>query len=343
MGAGGDDDAIGAVLQHLVGAHSADAEMHLDVLLELGELRLPVGDHAAPFVQARQGRDRTSNGRRARSRLRAGAPCSRARPEPARTPCRRGRRRRRERCRACVVLVNFSGCQPRRYSSPMVTFCVHMIWPPCWNFETQMLQPMHSRMSSSRPSEILVGRKGSAIEGRAAPMMSSTPARIRADHVVGAGEAPVADHRNAGAQNGFALLDEGRHPAGLAEARHAGILAPFGVIADLERHRIDDAFAAKQLQQPHAVLVRLDAFGTVQRVHLEARGDAAAVPQRALQRMQQFDEKSRAVGEAAAVVIRAPVEARLQELDGQRIVAGRDLEQIEARRLQRACRPRRTC
>ena len=79
-----------------------------------------------------------------------------------------------------VVWVNFSGCQPRRYSSPMVTFWVHMIWPPCWNFDTQMLQPMHSRMSSMRPSEILVGRKGSAIEGRAAPMMSSAPARIKA-------------------------------------------------------------------------------------------------------------------------------------------------------------------
>ena len=62
----------------------------------------------------------------------------------------------------------------------MVMFCVHMIWPHWLNFETQMLQPMHSRMSSKRPSEILVGRNGSAIEGRAAPMMSSTPARIKA-------------------------------------------------------------------------------------------------------------------------------------------------------------------
>ena len=42
---------------------------------------------------------------------------------------------------------------------------------------TQMLQPMHSRMSSNRPSSILRGRKGSAIDGRAAPIMSSTPSR----------------------------------------------------------------------------------------------------------------------------------------------------------------------
>ena len=39
----------------------------------------------------------------------------------------------------------------------------------------QTLQPMHSRMSSGRPSSIFSGRNGSAMEGRAAPMKSSTP------------------------------------------------------------------------------------------------------------------------------------------------------------------------
>ncbi len=43
--------------------------------------------------------------------------------------------------------------------------------------DTQMLHPMHSRMSSSRPSSIFRGRNGSAIDGRAAPIMSSTPSR----------------------------------------------------------------------------------------------------------------------------------------------------------------------
>ena len=42
---------------------------------------------------------------------------------------------------------------------------------------TQMLQPMHSRMSSSRPSSIFFGRNGSAIEGRAAPIRSRMPRR----------------------------------------------------------------------------------------------------------------------------------------------------------------------
>ena len=41
-----------------------------------------------------------------------------------------------------------------------------------------MLQPMHSRMSSSRPSSIFFGRNGSEIEGRQVAMMSSLPELI---------------------------------------------------------------------------------------------------------------------------------------------------------------------
>ncbi len=40
------------------------------------------------------------------------------------------------------------------------------------------MQPMHSRISSTRPSSIFLGRKGSAIDGRAAPIMSRTPRLI---------------------------------------------------------------------------------------------------------------------------------------------------------------------
>src|SRR3989338_34530 len=65
------------------------------------------------------------------------------------------------------VGTKISGCQPRRYSSPAVVFCVHQIGgPPFSQRLTQTLQPMHSRMSSYRPSLILLGKNGSAIEGR---------------------------------------------------------------------------------------------------------------------------------------------------------------------------------
>ena len=59
-------------------------------------------------------------------------------PPPGLTPPRRGGTR--------------SGCQPRRHSSPAVGFCVQRTQTPSCQLEMQMLQPMHSRMSSSRPS-----------------------------------------------------------------------------------------------------------------------------------------------------------------------------------------------
>ena len=49
-----------------------------------------------------------------------------------------------------------SGCQPRRHSSPMVGFCVQRTGTLSCQLEMQMLQPMHSRMSCSRPSSILL-------------------------------------------------------------------------------------------------------------------------------------------------------------------------------------------
>ncbi len=72
-----------------------------------------------------------------------------------------------------------SGCQPRRYSSPAVAFCVQMSGgPPISQREMQMLQPMHSRMSSRRPSSILRGSHGSEIDGRHVAMMSREPDSI---------------------------------------------------------------------------------------------------------------------------------------------------------------------
>src|SRR6185295_10433856 len=68
-----------------------------------------------------------------------------------------------------------SGCQPRRHSSPIVGFCVQRIGTKRVSPVTQILQPMHSRISSTRPSFIFVGRNGSAIDGLAAPMKSITP------------------------------------------------------------------------------------------------------------------------------------------------------------------------
>ena len=67
-----------------------------------------------------------------------------------------------------------------RFTSPdtMVGFCVQRNGAPSLLAERQILQPMHSRIWSSRPRFILLGRNGSAIEGRAAPIKSCTPRLI---------------------------------------------------------------------------------------------------------------------------------------------------------------------
>ena len=57
--------------------------------------------------------------------------------------------------------------------------------PPISQREMHWLQPMHSRMSSKRPSSILFGRNGSEIDGRAAPMMSNCPELMMATMVSG--------------------------------------------------------------------------------------------------------------------------------------------------------------
>ena len=58
-----------------------------------------------------------------------------------------------------------------------------------------MLHPMHSRMSSGRPSSIFFGRNGSAIDGRAHPTRSTRPLAHDRHHPVGRGVAPHRHHR----------------------------------------------------------------------------------------------------------------------------------------------------
>ena len=80
---------------------------------------------------------------------------------------------------------------PRRWSA----FWVHQIGPaPISHRETQTLQPMHSRMSSKRPSSIFFGRNGSAIDGRAAPMMSHCPDVMASTITSGSVNRPTLTH-----------------------------------------------------------------------------------------------------------------------------------------------------
>ena len=91
---------------------------------------VPVGDHAAPLAQPGQRRQPSSGARRARvpASTRWTRVACRACRAPSRTPCRPARRRRsRTSLPALAAGGTAPGCQPRRYSSPAVGFCVHQI------------------------------------------------------------------------------------------------------------------------------------------------------------------------------------------------------------------------
>ena len=67
-----------------------------------------------------------------------------------------------------------------------------------------MLQPMHSRISSSRPSSIFLGRNGSAIDGRAAPIRSKMPPRTC--RTISSGEVKRPTPTTGRSVNGFTKL-----------------------------------------------------------------------------------------------------------------------------------------
>ena len=178
-GAGRDGDVVEAVLEHLVGGQLAP-EGELDVR-ELLELPLAVVDAPGSTPRARAAAPRAAPGRRARRRPRPAPRRSRACRAPAPPPARPGRRRRPAPSLSVVFGRIRSGCQPRRHSSPMVGFWVQRIGVMVKSPETQMLQPMHSRMSSSGPprsSSAGTGRRSTAAPRRscrARPRAPSAP------------------------------------------------------------------------------------------------------------------------------------------------------------------------
>ncbi len=184
-GAGRHQDVLETELGHVRRAHLALA-VDLDIG-QRGEGLQPMVDHAAPRGSAGQRR----LPRHPPTQVTAGLGQHDVVPADAqRTSCfepcrpRATTRIRAADPRGLIV----SGCQPRRNSSPMLGFCVHRMGDMVRSPDTHMLQPMHSRISSGWPDWILFGRKGSAIDGLAAPIRSNTPDRDLPHHEVRGGE-----------------------------------------------------------------------------------------------------------------------------------------------------------
>ena len=122
---------------------------------------------------------------------------------------------------------------------------------------------MHSRISSTRPSLIFCGRKGSAIEGRADPIMSITPLSI-AETIESLDDGPLADHvawhrqlsalaaseRSAGKTYAEATnwIGETPMPVRVRDREVVGLLRLAEGALALLRHRLGDA--AQRLDIP---------------------------------------------------------------------------------------------
>ena len=98
-------------------------------------------------------------------------------------------------CLARRRASNRSGCQPRRHSSPAVGFWVQRTGTPSCQLEMQMLQPMHSRISCSRPSSDLSRQERVGDRGPGAADQIENAAPDLRDHGIGGGESADAHHR----------------------------------------------------------------------------------------------------------------------------------------------------
>src|ERR1700722_4852532 len=303
--------------------------MDLDGLLELGELNLPIGDDAAPFAQSRQRRHGlpvAADFLFRFTKMHHVAPFA----ENARASHAWGAAADHQHGTRFCSLREFLGMP----ATAIFLADGHVLGA---HDLPALLKLRHANVAADALADVLhpafrnLGRQERIGDRRAGGADDVQHAgAYQSDHVVGAGEPAIADHGYILAQDRLTLADEWRHPAGFAEARRACILAPFGVIADFQRHGVNHAFIAEQLEHSYAILMSLDSLRPVQSVDLEARRDAAPIAERALQRVQQLDEKSRPVGKASAVAIGPPVEARLEKLHGQRVVSGGDFQQIES-------------
>ena len=174
-----------------------------------------------------------------------------------------------------------------------------------------------------RPSSIFFGRNGSAIDGRAQPMKSSTPWRIIRDHDVGAGEAADAD-------DGLVAevadtLDQRFLRRLLLEARRAGAILPGAV---------------REIPEIRQVAVHLDelahlGIGKAKLADRFVERDAQRESHRVADRVAHIGDhlagKARTVFQAAAVFVRPLVGGAAQEvLEDAEAMRAVETDQIEA-------------
>ena len=230
-------------------------------------------------------------------------------------------------CSALDARVNRSGCQPRRYSSPEVAFCVQTIdGPPASNRDTQTLQPMHSRMSSTRPSAIFRGRNGSAIEGRAAPTMSNTPPSIA--RTIASGSVSRPQPTTGLAVTCFTALIHSNWRAG-SKNRDGVASSPQSCPPTYTSHRSTSSSHART--NGSTSRCKLHPLRAPQAVGRQANRQRAIAADGIPHAFDDLPPDARAPLERPAVLVRALVVERRQELLEQALVPTVDADDVEAR------------
>ena len=218
------------------------------------------------------------------------------------------------------------GGTPRRWSG---SACTDRHGPDLPR-EMQTLQPMHSRIWSTRPSAIFDGRNGSAIDGRAAPMKSHWPPRIASAIRSGSVKRPTLT-------TGLEVTDFATrlYSASWLVAKKrdwAGILTPVdGADVDVPvvDERIEQGHDCLALPgRPDAAITEPERF--LEGVDREAEADRAVVD-RLPRLLEDLAQEAAAVLERPAVLIRPPVVERVEEVRGQRRDAAVVADQVEPR------------
>ncbi len=195
---------------------------------------------------------------------------------------------------------------------------------------THRLQPMHSRMSSLSPSSIFLGRKGSAIDGRA-DEIGDAAVDLR-DHRIRRGEPPDRHDRFVGL-----LLDEGDVgflEGFVREARGCGIVGP---VADVHVPQVRQV--GEHLDHRLAFLLPPDAVLAAVLVDGKSQRDSGLVADCFLGVLQQLADQPRAVLDAAAIFVGPVIGVRREEMLRQRdVVACVDVDDVVANADSAFCR-----
>ena len=187
-----------------------------------------------------------------------------------------------------------------------------------------MLQPMHSRISSRRPSRILAGRNG--IGDRRPGGADQIPGAAADDplHQVGVGDPADPDDRL-----GSRLADAAGQlelPALREEAAGPGVERPLGDGADVDVPEVDQFVGHADELEP---LLEVDAGLGAAAGDGDPAGHRAVRPDGAAHPLQRLQPESGPVSQRPAVLVVAPVVVGRQELAGQVGVGAVDVDDVE--------------